>query len=263
MWNSSPPININSPRRWFTCFERESKLMAGWSLCVIPYPIDADRSKPIERGAAREILGVSTDLRLVLFSAMGGGKNKRKGFDLLQRALSHLRGGRVAFELLVFGESRPKDPPDLGFPIHYAGHLHDDLSLRGLYSAADVFVLPSRQDNLPNTGIEAMACGTSVVAFNVGGLPDIVQHQETGWLACPFDTEDLASGIEFVVSDSDRHNHTPLEGDGDCKIFELRDCREVSRVLSEGSGVVGLHGFRATCLFPVFPIQFVKNFASG
>lgn len=94
--------------------------------------------------------------------------------------------------------------------IHFAGHLHDDLSLRVLYSAADVFVLPSRQDNLPNTGVEALACGTPVVAFGVCGLPDVVTHQRTGYLAKPFDPEDLAAGIQWVLSDDARRKELSI-----------------------------------------------------
>ncbi|ULX56781.1 glycosyltransferase [Ectothiorhodosinus mongolicus] len=90
--------------------------------------------------------------------------------------------------------------PNLSFPIHYTGHLHDDLSLRALYSAADAMVIPSRQDNLPNTGVEAHACATPVIAFHTGGLPDIVQHQRTGYLAKAFDTQDLAHGIAWVLA---------------------------------------------------------------
>jgi glycosyltransferase involved in cell wall biosynthesis len=72
------------------------------------------------------------------------------------------------------------------------------------YCAADVFVAPSRQDNLPNTAIEAQACGTPVVAFDIGGLPDIVVHRESGWLAKAFDTADLAAGIQWVIEDAGR-----------------------------------------------------------
>jgi glycosyltransferase involved in cell wall biosynthesis len=106
--------------------------------------------------------------------------------------------------LVLFGQSRPAQPPDLGFPIHYSGHLHDDLSLRLLYAAADVFVIPSRQDNLPNTGLEAHACGTPVVAFAAGGLVDIVDHHITGVLAEPFDPLSLAAAIRWVLEDPQR-----------------------------------------------------------
>jgi glycosyltransferase involved in cell wall biosynthesis len=99
----------------------------------------------------------------------------------------------------------PKVKLDLGFPIHFMGHLHDDVSLRLLYSAADSVVIPSRQDNLPNVGVEAHACATPVVAFDVGGLPDIVEHGKTGYLAKAFDTTDMAAGLKWVLEDEIRH----------------------------------------------------------
>jgi glycosyltransferase involved in cell wall biosynthesis len=107
-------------------------------------------------------------------------------------------------ELVVFGQSRPAQPPDLGLPIHYSGRLSDDLSLRLLYAAADVFVIPSRQDNLPNTGLEAHACGTPVVAFRTGGLVDIVADRSTGALAVPFDPASLAAAIGWTLEDPQR-----------------------------------------------------------
>jgi glycosyltransferase involved in cell wall biosynthesis len=79
------------------------------------------------------------------------------------------------------------------------GRLSDELSLCLLYSAADVVVVPSRQDNLPNTAIEAHACGTPVVAFDVGGLRDVIDHRVTGYLASPFDSDDLARGMRWVL----------------------------------------------------------------
>ena len=88
--------------------------------------------------------------------------------------------------------------------MHYTGHFHDVLSLRALYSAADAMVIPSRQDNLPNTGLEANVCGTPVVAFDTGGLPDIVADRTTGALAEPFEPASLASAIRWVLEDPHR-----------------------------------------------------------
>lgn len=196
------PMHIVTPSHWLAQCVRESALMRDWPVSVIPNPIDTERWQPLEQALARELLGLPKDVPLLLFGAIGGGQDPRKGFDLLQAALQHLSGEIPELQLVVFGQLRPKDPPDLGFPIHYTGHLHDDLSLRALYSAADAFVLPSRQDNLPNTGGESLACGTPVVAFDTCGLPSIVTHQETGYLAKAFETEELAQGIIWVLENS-------------------------------------------------------------
>ena len=104
----------------------------------------------------------------------------------------------------AFGQSRPAQLLDLGFPIHYTGRLHDDFSLRLLYSVADEFLIPSRQDNLPNTGLEAHACGTPVVGFRTGGLVDIVDDRVTGVLAEPFNPKSLAAAIGWVLEDFQR-----------------------------------------------------------
>jgi len=86
------------------------------------------------------------------------------------------------------------------------GHLHDDFSLRALYNACDVMIVPSKQDNLPNTAIEAQTCGTPVVAFDIGGLSDIVLHKQTGFLAKAFDVEDLSTGIIWVLEQKENIN---------------------------------------------------------
>lgn len=198
------PMHIVTPSHWLAQCVRESALMRDWPVSVIPNPIDTDRWRPLDRTSARELLGLPKDVPLLLFGAIGGGRDPHKGFDLLQAALQHLRGEIPDLELVIFGQLCPKDPPDLGFPIHYTGHLHDDLSLRVLHSAADVMVVPSRQEAFGQTASEAHACGTPVVAFDNTGLSDIVVHQQTGYLAKAFDVEDLARGIKWVLGGEER-----------------------------------------------------------
>ena len=195
------PFQIVTPSQWLADCVSKSALMGDWPVTVIPYPIDTDIWQPVDKGLARQLLGLPQDVPLLLFGASGGTSDPRKGFDLLTAALDHLRGEIDGLELAVFGQGEPKQPMNLGFPVHYMGRPQDPLSLRVLYSAADAMVIPSRQDNLPNTGLEAHACGTPVIAFKVGGLPDIVDHFKTGYLATPFDTEDLARGVQWVLGD--------------------------------------------------------------
>ena len=101
--------------------------------------------------------------------------------------------------LVVFGQSKPINPPKLKFPIIYLGHLHDDVSLRIAYSAANLLVVPSRFESFAQTATEAQACGTPVVAFNTSGLKTTVLHKKTGYLAKPFDINDLAKGIIWTL----------------------------------------------------------------
>lgn len=203
--NWRQPMHIVTPSHWLADCVRQSALMRDWPVTVIPNAIDVERWTPVKKAIGRRLLGLPQDVPLLLFGAFGGVVGSHKGFDLLIGALEHLRGELTDFELVIFGQSAPRFPPALGFPVHYTGHLRDDISLRLLYCAADAIAIPSRQDNLPNTGLEAHACGTPVVAFNVGGLADVVEHRKTGFLAKPFDVVDLAGGIRWAIEDSTRN----------------------------------------------------------
>lgn len=200
------PMHIVCPSRWLADCARGSVLFGDWPIEVIPNPIDADQWHPVPKLVARAVLGLDPAARLVLLGAPGGLTDPRKGGDLALEALARLASGPSAPDgLVIFGQSEAAGHATLPLPTLFLGRLQDDLSLVLAYSAADVFVVPSRQDNLPNTAIESLACGTPVVAFDIGGLPDIVTHEETGWLARPFDTGDLAQGIRWVLAEADRH----------------------------------------------------------
>jgi glycosyltransferase involved in cell wall biosynthesis len=195
--NWKKPINIITPSHWLGNCIKESKLMNNWPIQVIPLPIDTDFWKPLKKNLAREALDLPKELPIVLFGAVGGGQDPRKGFDLLLDSLKFLSDNQYTknIQLVVFGQTKPKILPNLNFSIHYIGHLYDDITLRTLYSAADVMIVPSRLEAFGQTASEAQACGTPVVAFDNGGLKDIILHLQTGYLANSFDTQDLANGI--------------------------------------------------------------------
>lgn len=195
------PIQIVAASGWLANCIGKSVLMSDWPVSIVPNTIDTDYWKPIDKKFARKQLDLPLDSPLVLFGAIGGSKDPRKGFDLMIKSLKHLRGDQSlkGLELVVFGQNKPKIPANLGFPVHYMGHLYDDLSLRVLYSSVDVVLIPSRQDNLPNIGLEAHSCSTPVVAFRIGGLEDIVKHKYSGYLAKAFDIVDFANGIIWTL----------------------------------------------------------------
>ena len=207
------PFNIVAPSRWLAECVQDSVIMRDWPVTVIPNCIDTQIWQPIEKILARKLLGLPTETPLIAFGTYGANSEYHKGFDLLVKALKHLSGLTEGAELVIFGQPEPKNPPKLGFPVNFMGHLYDDVSLRLLYSAVDILVVPSRKEAFGQTASEAQACGTPVAAFKIGGLSDIVKHKHTGYLANPFDTEDLAEGIEWILSDrtSGRLGHTARE----------------------------------------------------
>lgn len=204
-WNGLD-ITIVTPSNWLAECAKESSLFRRHRVKVIQYGLDLNLFKPIDHATAREIWNLPINKKLILFGAMSATTEHRKGFDLLYGSLKQLAvKWSDKAELVVFGASEPESPPSFGLPVHYLGCLHDDVSLSLLYAAADVMAVPSRQDNLPNTVVESLSCGTPLVAFDIGGMHDMIEHQINGYLAKPFDTFDLAAGINWVLSDENRH----------------------------------------------------------
>jgi glycosyltransferase involved in cell wall biosynthesis len=199
------PMTIVCPSRWLTKCARESILFRDWRICCIPQPLDVAQWKPMAQNHARKLLDFPDDSRIILFGAVGGEGDRKKGADLLRNALRHLTSqGKSGFRLIIFGQSAPDTPVIDEYPQTYLGRIQDDLKLIAAYSAADVMVVPSRQEAFGQTASEAHACGTPVVAFNTSGLPDIVEHKTTGYLARPFDIVDLAAGIAWVLECPER-----------------------------------------------------------
>lgn len=184
--------------RWITNSAKESSLFRGKKVLNLPNPIDTDRFKPFSKEKARALWSLPQNKKLVLFGAMNATSDINKGFKELIESLHKVKINDIEF--VVFGSSEPKKSQKFGFKTHYLGHLHDDVSLVTLYNAVDVMIVPSLEENLSNTIMENLACGTPVVGFDIGGNSDMIEHKKTGYLARAFDTSDLAYGIEWSLN---------------------------------------------------------------
>lgn len=195
-----------APSNWLADCARRSSLFKDRTVLAIPNTIDLTAYSPADSKTARELLNLPSEPKIILFGAESATRDPRKGYDLLKEALG-LLGKESSTEnilLVVFGASRSHSASPLPFPVRYLGRLHDDVTLRLLYSAADLFICPSREDNLPNTIVEASACGTPAVGFNACGIPDLIIPGETGELATAYDTSSLATAIKRALDHSEQ-----------------------------------------------------------
>lgn len=188
------PLTVVACSEWLAGEARQSALLGGFPIQSIPNPIATTVWQPTDRLAARQTLGLPLDKKLVLFGA-GNLRDERKGFRLLVEAMGGLSGA----ELVVFGKADPAVLTGLPFPVHYLGVLSSESGLIAAYNAADALAVPSLEDNLPNTIVEALACGTPVVAFATGGIPEMIHHRQTGYLAPPRDVTALREGLRWAL----------------------------------------------------------------
>ena len=199
-------LHIVSPSRWLAEQVRESSLVGDrFPVTVIPYGLDTEVLRPRGREVARAALGLPSTGTILLFVAQTV-TNPRKGFELLAAAAEALPIEDLT--LLSIGAGRP-EVPSSSRHIHL-GHTSDERLLSVVYSAADAFVIPTRQDNLPATVLESLACGTPVAGFDVGGVPEMVRPGVTGELAPAEDVEGLTAAILRVVDP--QANHRLAEG---------------------------------------------------
>jgi glycosyltransferase involved in cell wall biosynthesis len=192
-------LRIVTPSFWLAKAARQSKLLGKFEVCVIPYGLDIETFQPRDKRAAREALGFGSDENVVMFVADNGGKHYRKGLDLLVSALD-VYGNRQNVRLVTVGGGECILPTNLRH--YHIGQVYSDRILSIIYSAADIVVIPSRQENLGQTALEALACGTPIVGFRVGGMPDIARSGLTGLLAEPESVRDLRDCIAKLLTDS-------------------------------------------------------------
>ena len=193
---------------WVANNAKKSSIFKNSRIEVVHPGLDLNIYKPQNKAFSRDILGLAETDKVILFGAISATADINKGFHLLIPALKKLAAtysDNQNLKLIVFGASSSGQTNlDTSIDTKYIGTLSDDISLSVLYSAADVMIVPSIQEAFGQTASESFACGTPVVAFRTSGLIDIIDHKKNGFLAEPYDPLDLAAGIAWVLSDSDR-----------------------------------------------------------
>ena len=190
--------------RWMADMARQSRLTQGHTVTNIPNAIDADVFKPMDKAAARQRHHLPADKKLILFGAQRI-TDERKGFRFLTEACEHIAMHHPTLPkqlgVVVLGGDAQSVKEALPLPVYTVNYLSNEKEIAKLYNAADLFVTPSLQDNLPNTIVEAMACGTPCVGFNVGGIPEMIHHQQDGYVADYCDSLDFAQGIAWCLNE--------------------------------------------------------------
>jgi len=194
-------ISVVTCSNWLGEVAKESSLLKGASIQAIPNPIDTELFSPKNKTEARQKWNISPTKKIILFGAANIA-DRRKGLTYLIEALQYLKNYPRSenIEVVIFGKNKRFDTANLPFPVHQLNVITSATDLVEIYSMADVFLLPSIEDNLPNTIMEAMACGTPVVAFDTGGIPDMIDHQVNGYLAAFQSAADLAAGVGYVLN---------------------------------------------------------------
>lgn len=187
-------LTVNGLSSWIAQCAKESALFKDKPIINLPNVIDTSIYKPIDKNLARNLLGLNCEKKIIAFGAISGTQIPRKGYMKLKEALE-LLPNKNEYELVVFGSSYGEEIA--GIKTHFLGHIYDDLTLCLIYNALDVFVTPSLAENLSNTIMESLSCGTPVVAFDIGGNKDLIQHLHNGFLAK--NTKGLIEGILWVL----------------------------------------------------------------
>ena len=204
VWRKKEKMLEDSSIYFVTCshwLEQEAKasaLLRGQKIVSIPNPIDTHIYRSGDKQTARKNLGLPEDKRLILFVSQRV-TNKNKGMDYLIDACRQLKD----YELVILGGHAEEVVDQLPLKAHPLGYVNDERRIVEIYQAVDVFVLPSLSENLPNTIMEAMACGVPCVGFKVGGIPEEIDHKRNGYVTEYRDSDDLARGIRWILSEAD------------------------------------------------------------
>ena len=202
-------IHFVACSQWLAEEARHSALLQGQIVTSIPNPIDTHFYRPHDKQEARQLLGLPAEGPVVLFASQRV-TNQYKGMNYLITACQQLAAQhpelRATMTVAILGGHAEEIVGQMPFRTHALGYVNDEQRIVAVYNAADVFVLPSLSENLPNTIMEAMACGVPCVAFRVGGIPEEIDHRQNGYVANYQDSDDLAQGIWWTLFEADQES---------------------------------------------------------
>ena len=195
-------VTVITPSIWLGDCVRESSMLSHWQYTSIHNPVDHEQFKPVDRETACRNLELDPSKNYILFGAANV-KNMLKGFTYFREAVEILAEKYVhanGTEILLFGKSARDVVQTIPLPVREFAFVRSERTMIDLYSASHLFVIPSLQDNLPNTILESMFCGTPVIGFRTGGIPEMIIHRENGYLADLRSSGDLAEGIAWGLA---------------------------------------------------------------
>ena len=210
-------LHVVTPCQWLMDKVQESILKTGViDSCIIPNGVNTKIFKPYSKTSAREELGLLPDDKIVLFAANGIRKNIWKDYKTLKSSLSIISGNNKKVLCIALGETAPSI--NIGpVEIRFIPYQRDPCIVARYYQAADVYVHPSRADTFPNTVLEALACGTPVIASKVGGIPEQIIEGKTGYLVPEGDAGRMAEKITFLLENENLNRQMGCEAAEDSK----------------------------------------------
>ena len=195
------PLTLVSPSQWLANLAKKAATTQHIETIAIPNLIDTTIFQPKNREIAKINLALNTKKKWILFAGVNT-QDPRKGFRYFKEATHLLKDKKEEWGVVVFGKTQPDALAELGLEVKSLGSIPSHEVVK-VYQAVDVMVVPSLEDNYPNTIIEAMACGTPVVGFDTGGIPEQIIHLQTGYVAQLHSADDLAKGIQFILENVD------------------------------------------------------------
>ena len=200
------PVTFVTCSQWLKEQASRSALLAGHTVVDIPNPINVNLFRPRDKQEARAKCGLPSDKQLLLFGSVKV-TDKRKGIDYFVQSCKLLAERypelKEKMGVVVYGKYSEQVKPLLPFQVYPLDYIHDEKDLVNIYNAVDLFVTPSLEENLPTTIMESMACGTPCVGFNVGGIPEMIDHLHNGYVAEYKSAEDFANGIHWALSEGE------------------------------------------------------------